>query len=252
MEAHPEYLLRIGDTALVLAQQLSKWVGDAPTLEEELAMANISLDLLGQATLTLDLAAMRLDNDRFADADALAFQRDANEYRNALLAERPNGDFAQTMVRQFLYAAFAKLQWGTLIESSDAELSGIAEKAVKEVTYHLQHTASWVIRLGAGTAESKRRSEHAINELWPFVGELFSVDEVDRDAAENDVAPPAESLRNEWLSIVDEVFTQASLETPTLDIYMQSGGKTGHHTEALGFILAEMQFLQRAYPKAVW
>jgi ring-1,2-phenylacetyl-CoA epoxidase subunit PaaC len=246
---HVDYLLRLGDTALVLSHRLSEWVGHAPTLEEELALANVALDLLGQATSLLTRAGEVEGTGR--DADALAYLRDAGDYRNALLVEQPNGDFAHTVLRQFCYDAYAVELWQRLARSTDATLAGIAGKAVKESAYHVTHSGEWVIRLGDGTAESARRMAGAIEDLWEFTGELFAVDAVDEATAAAGVAPLVADIEPAWRHRVAAVFADARLEMPT-GRWMQSGGKQGRHTEHLGHLLAQMQFLQRAYPGASW
>jgi ring-1,2-phenylacetyl-CoA epoxidase subunit PaaC len=244
-----DYLLRLGDTTLVLSHRLSEWVGAAPTLEEEIALANVALDLLGQAQPLLARAGEVEGLGR--DADALAYLRDAWDYRNLLLVEQPNGDFAHTMLRQFLFDSYAVELWSRLATSTDATLAGIAGKAVKESAYHVGHSGEWVIRLGDGTTESARRTRDAVADLWEFTGELFATDAVDEAIAASGVAPLASELEPAWRDRVDAVFADAGLEVPTRQ-WMQSGGKKGRHTEHLGHVLAEMQFLPRAYPGSTW
>jgi ring-1,2-phenylacetyl-CoA epoxidase subunit PaaC len=243
-------LLRVADTPLVLAQQLGAWVGSAPTLEEELALANIALDLLGQATLVLERAADIEGAGR--DADALAFLRDAGDFRNLLLAERPNGDFAHTIFRQLMYECWAAELWQALTASSDEMLAGIAGKAVLETRYHLEHVGGWFVRLADGTDESRRRMDAAIEALWPYVREPFAdTDEVDEVVAAAGIVPLAAQLEPAWLARVTEWFAAAGLQAPKHG-HVHTGGRFGRHTEGLGHILAELQFLQRAYPGAVW
>jgi ring-1,2-phenylacetyl-CoA epoxidase subunit PaaC len=243
------YVLRRADDALVLGHRLSEWCGHAPVLEEELALANIALDLIGQARSLYDYAA-RLDG-RGLTEDDFAYLRDVNRYRNCLLVEQPNGDFAVTIARQFLYAAFMAPFWRALSASRDDTLAAIAAKAEKEAAYHLRHAAEWLIRLGDGTAESHERAQAALDELWMYTGELFEADAVERGLAERGVAVDPASIRPEWDETVDPVLSEATLRRPP-DGWMQTGGRTGRHSEHLGYILAELQFLQRAYPGAKW
>jgi ring-1,2-phenylacetyl-CoA epoxidase subunit PaaC len=244
-----DYLLRLGDSTLVLSHRLSEWVAHAPTMEEDIALANVALDLLGQARALLTYTGEVEGSGR--DEDALAYLRDAHDYRNVLLVELPNGDFAHTIVRQFLWDAFAVELWASLQLSSDATLAGVAGKAVKEVAYHVEHSGDWVVRLGDGIAESHRRMAEAVDDLWMFTGELFATDEVDTAMAADGVAPLASQLQPAWRARVSDVFRAATLPVPE-DGWMQRGGKQGRHTEHLGHLLAEMQFLQRAYPGARW
>ena len=244
-----EYLLRLADDRLVLGHRLSEWCGHAPILEEDIALANIALDLVGQATALLDLAAAREGRGR--TADALAFLRDAREYRNLQLAELPNGDFAVTIVRQFLFDAYDQLLLDALTRSADGELAGIAGKAVKEARYHLRHSAEWVVKLGDGTAESHARAQAALDDLWRFTGEPFLADDVDRSLAAAGIAPDPASLREPWLARVREVVAAATLRLPE-DRSVARGGRQGLHTEHLGHMLAEMQSVVRAHPGAEW
>ncbi len=244
-----QYTLRLADNALVLGHRLSEWVGHAPVIEEDLAFGNMGLDLIGQARALYTYAGEVEGKGR--DEDKLAYLRDAGDYRNILLVEQPNGDFAATMVRQLLYAAFAHPFFEALTKSKDATLAAIAAKAAKEMAYHLRHSAEWVIRLGDGTDESQARAQAALDELWPYVGEMFEVDQVERALIEAGVAVDPASLRATWDKTIDEVLDEATLTRPQ-DGFMQSGGRAGRHSEHLGFILAELQFLQRAYPGATW
>ena len=250
MDPLVELTLRLGDTSLVLAHRLSEWSSQAPTLEEDVALANVALDLLGQARGLLGYAGEVEDARR--DEDALAYLRDAHDYRNLLLVEQPNADFAHTVLRQFFYDAQAFDRWTRLQASTDATIAGVAAKAVKESAYHLEHSSSWVIRLGDGTAESHQRMRAALDALWMFTGEMFEVDEVDRVMAERGVAPLPADLAEPWRERVAAVLTEATLPVPPADAWMQTGGRTGRHTEHLGYLLAEMQFLQRAYPGVTW
>ena len=242
-------LVRIADTVLLLSHRLSQWVSRAPTMEEDVALANIALDLLGQARGLLTRAGELEGRGR--DEDALAYLRDAGEYRNLLLVELPNGDFAHTVLRQFFVDAWLALLWPRLARVTDAVVSGVAEKAVKENAYHLRHSAGWVVRLGDGTDESRNRMLTALSELWPFTGELFECDAIDEATALAGVAVRPCELEDGWRRRVHEVLTEASLPVPT-DPAFQTGGRRGRHSEHLGYLLAEMQFLQRAYPGAQW
>ncbi|NWG25209.1 MAG: phenylacetate-CoA oxygenase subunit PaaC [Pseudorhodoplanes sp.] len=243
------YTLRLADTALILGHRLSEWVGHAPILEEDLAFGNMGLDLIGQAR-SLYTYAGEIEGLR-RDEDALAYLRDAPAYRNLLLVEQPNGDFAATMIRQLLYAAFAHPYFGALSKSKDERLAAIAAKAVKEMAYHVRHVSEWTIRLGDGTDESHRRAQAALEELWPYTGEMFEVDRVERALIERGIAVDPATLRAIWDRTIDEVLEEATLTRPR-DGFMQSGGRSGRHSEHLGFILADLQFLQRAYPGATW
>lgn len=244
-----QYTLRLADTALILGHRLSEWVGHSPVLEEDLAFGNMGLDLIGQSRALYTYAGQIEGQGR--DEDALAYLRDAGRYRNLLLTEQPNGDFAATMVRQLLYSAFAHPHFEALTGSKDATLAAIAAKAVKEMAYHLRHSAEWTIRLGDGTDESHRRAQDALDELWPFVGEMFEVDQVERALIETGIAVDPAALRGTWDNSIDEVLAEATLARPR-DDYMQSGGRSGRHSEHLGHILSDLQFLQRAYPGATW
>ena len=244
-----EYLLRLGDDALILGQRLCELVGRAPEIEEEMALANIALDCIGQARLFLSYAGEVEGRGR--DEDALAFRRDVLDFRNVLLVELPNGDFAHTVGRLFLASSFKEVLYAGLRASSDRRLAAIAEKALKEVRYHVRHSGEWVVRLGDGTEESHRRMQQAIEALWPYTGELFAPDALDRAMSEAGIAPDLDALRPGWQRKVEAVLAEATLRRPE-DGWMHAGGKDGRmHTEHLGHILCEMQFLQRAYPDAV-
>ena len=233
--------LVLADTTLVLGHRLSEWSGQAPMLEEELALANAALDLIGQARSLYAHAAEIEGKGR--SEDDLAYLRDAPDYRNWLIAELPNGDFARTMLRQFFTSAFLHPYWRGLMESGDAALAAIAAKAEKEAAYHLRHAGEWVIRLGDGTDESHRRMEEALEELWPYTGEMFEAD---------GLAPDPAALRPGWEAMVARVLAEATLPMPAPGAWMQSGGRRGVHTEHLGHLLAVMQHLPRSYPGAVW
>jgi ring-1,2-phenylacetyl-CoA epoxidase subunit PaaC len=244
-----DYALRLADDALLLGHRLSEWCGRAPTLEEDLALANIGLDLIGQAR-SLYAYAGEVEG-RGRDEDRLAYLRQDREYRNLLLVELPNGDFACTIVRQLLYAAFMVPFWERLQASRDETLAAIAAKSLKEVLYHLRHAAEWVIRLGDGTEESRRRTEAALDELWPWTGELFEQDAAERALVEAGIAVDRAALKPAWDATVDEVLAEATLARPQ-DGWMQTGGRRGLHTEHLGYLLAELQHLQRSHPGASW
>jgi ring-1,2-phenylacetyl-CoA epoxidase subunit PaaC len=244
-----EYLLRLGDNCLILGHRLSEWCGHGPALEEDLALANVALDLIGQAKLWLGLAGEVDGKGR--DADKLAFLRDAREFRNALLVEQKNGDFAVTMGRQLLFDTWHYLLLRELHRSTDTRIAEIADKAIKEVAYHLERSRDWVVRLGDGTEESHRRMQKAVNTLWVYTGELFEMDEVDQALLRPGVAVDLALLRQPWLEHVGATLEEATLEQPKSG-WMQRGGKRGIHTEHLGYLLAEMQSVQRAYPNATW
>ena len=243
------YALYLGDDALVLAQRLTGWLAHAPELEEDVALANIALDLLGQARILLDHAGRLEGAGR--DEDALAYLRTDRQFHNALLVELENGDFAQTILRQLFFAAYQLELYRALTDSRDETLAGLAGKAVKEVAYHLDHAAEWTLRLGDGTEESHRRAVAAVELLWPYTHELFEADELtDALAAEGYAVDPA-ALRTGWLARVTSVLAEATLTVPA-DGWRPSGGRRGVHTELLGYLLAEMQSLARAHPGASW
>lgn len=244
-----EWLLRTGDNALILGHRVSEWCGHSPVLEEDIALANTALDLVGQAQMWLELAAEAEGAGR--TADKLAYHRDASGFRNVMLVERPNGDFGKTLMRQFLFDAFHIELLRSLLDSSNRQVAEIAEKAAKEVAYHLERSADLVIRLGDGTPESHRRMQDALDDIWPYAGEMFDADEVDAAMAEAGIAPSVSGLREEWDRTVAEVLNEATLDRPESNFF-HKGGKRGRHTEHMGFLLAEMQFLQRAYPDATW
>jgi ring-1,2-phenylacetyl-CoA epoxidase subunit PaaC len=243
------YTLRLADNALILGHRLSEWIGHAPLLEEELALGNVALDLIGQARALYAYAGAIEGEGR--DEDALAYRRDAPQFRNVLLVEQPKGDFAHTIVRQVLYAAFMHPFWQALTQSRDATLAAIAAKAEKEAAYHLRHASEWLIRLGDGTTESHRRAQAALDDLWPYAGEMFESDAVEAALIEAGIAPDPTPLRAGWQRSVEHVLAEATLSKPA-GTWMQSGGRSGRHSEHLGHLLAEMQFLQRAYPGATW
>jgi len=235
-------LLWRADDALILGHRLSEWTGYAPTLEEELALANIALDLIGQARLLFDYAGSLTGHTE----DQLAYLRDAEAWRNCLMVELPNGDFAFSVARLLLISAFADPFWRAATASTDPTIAAVAAKAEKETAYHWRHAAEWLIRLGDGTAESHRRAQTAIDDLWPYTGELFA------NMPDNiGVAPDPASMRETWIATIDGLLARATLARPE-DGWMQSGGRIGRHTEHLGHLLAEMQFLQRSYPGVAW
>ncbi|WP_425907051.1 1,2-phenylacetyl-CoA epoxidase subunit PaaC [Nitrobacter sp. TKz-YC02] len=244
-----EVLLRIGDTTLILGHRDSEWCGHSPTLEEDIALANMALDLIGQTQLWLGLAAEVEGKGR--TADDLAYLRDAWDFRNLLLVERPNGDFGHTLMRHFLFDIYHLALLQALATSSDWRVAEIAAKAYKEVAYHVERTSNLIVRLGDGNDESHRRMQAALDALWPYVGEMFMADEKDEAVAVAGIAPKPASLRAAWETTVRDVLAAATLTIPESK-FAHKGGKRGIHTEHLGYILADMQFLQRAYPGASW
>ncbi len=247
--AHSQYVLRLADTSLVLGQRLGEWIGHAPALEEDLALANLSLDLIGQARLLLTYAGELEGRGR--DEDALAFLRDAPEFLNLALAEQPNGDFAHTIVRQWLLDAWQLEIYGSLEQGVDRRLAAIAAKALRETRYHYRFSSGWLVRLGDGTEESHARTQRALTELWRFTPELFTPDELDERMSQCGIAPSLTELAPRWSARVAEDLRQATLTRPAAQPYPWHG-KRGVHTEHLGYLLAEMQHLQRAYPGAHW
>jgi ring-1,2-phenylacetyl-CoA epoxidase subunit PaaC len=243
------YALRRADDALILGHRLSEWCGHAPAMEEDMALANMGLDLLGQArelySYAADVEGQGNDEDKFA------YLRDVRQYRNLLLLEQPNGDFARTMVRQFFYAAFADLYWRAMMKSSDATLAAIAAKSEKESAYHLRHSSEWMVRLGDGTEESHRRAQTAVDDLWAYTGEMFQVDESERALIERGVAVDPATLHSQWQQTVSGVVTEATLTLPK-SVWMQQGGRSGKHSEHLGHLLSELQSMQRTFPGAAW
>ena len=245
-----EYLLRLGDNALILSQQLSKICGKGPALEEDMALTNVALDLLGQTRMWLTYAGELEGKNR--DEDKLAYLRDAHEMRNVLLVEQPNGNYADTMVRQFYFDTWHYFLMQGLVKSSDVRIAEIAEKSLKELTYHLRRSGDLIVRIGDGTADSHAKTQTAVNALWMYSGEAFIYDAVDEAMVAQGVAPAAAGLRALFLEHVAEIFAEATLAMPDPAAWMQQGGKKGRHSEHLGYILAEMQFLQRAYPGVEW
>jgi ring-1,2-phenylacetyl-CoA epoxidase subunit PaaC len=251
--ADVQYLLRIADTCLIHAQRLSEWCGHAPVLEEDLALSNLALDLIGQARAVYSRAGALEGAGH--DEDQFAFLRDERDYRNPTIAELPlrrgGADFADTMARNLVLATLMKGLWTRLLQSSDSDLAAIAGKAVKEARYHQQHAADWVLRLGGGTAESARRMQAAVDRLWPYVPELFESDAIETAAAASGLGPALAELQAHWQAEVAGVLSAAGLSTPRTGSF-RSSGKAGVHSEHMGYLLAEMQHLQRAYPGGVW
>jgi len=243
------YALRLGDDALVLAQRLCEWAARSPQLEEDVALMNLALDLLGQSRSLLTLAGAREGRGR--SEDDLAFLRDEPDVVNAQLMELPNGDFGRTMARQLLVSAYSVPLWQGLCSSTDPDLAGIAGKAVKEVTYHLDHARSWVVRLGDGTQESRRRMQAGLDEVWPYAFELFQTDDLLRRLVSRGVAPDPAELQARWWATVQEVLAEATLTVPETG-WRPSGGRRGVHTEAFGYLLAELQHVHRSHPGASW
>jgi ring-1,2-phenylacetyl-CoA epoxidase subunit PaaC len=243
------YVLRLGDLSLILGQRLGEWIGHAPALEEDLGLANVALDLIGQARMLLSYAGEIEGLGR--DEDQMAFLRQHGEYVNAVLAEQPNGDFGQTIVRQVLIDAFQLELYERLSSSSDERLAAIAAKAVKETRYHLRYSGNWLVRLGDGTDESHARVQSALERLWPYTVELFAEDAVDRAMTERGVAPDLSELHVAWSARIDEILAEATLKRPA-DRPHTWFGKRGEHSEHLGYLLAEMQYLPRAFPGAKW
>ena len=244
-----EYCLRLGDTSLILGQRLGEWCGHGPILEEDIALTNISLDLIGQARAFLTYAGEIEGKGR--SEDDLAYMRGEREFRNFLIAEQPNGDFGQTILKQFFVSSFQYFFFSELMKSKDKTLSALAEKSLKEVTYHLRHSSEWVKRLGDGTEESHRRIMNAIEELWMYTGEMFDMNSVDEALIKEGIAVDSSKLKPLWENKVKEVFSEATLSVPQ-NTFMIHGSMEGKHTEHLGHMLAEMQSLARAFPGATW
>jgi ring-1,2-phenylacetyl-CoA epoxidase subunit PaaC len=243
------YLLRLADDRLVLGHRLSEWCGHGPILEEDIALANIALDLIGEATLCYKLAGEIEGAGR--NEDSLAYFRDAIDFRNALMLELPKGDFGFTVARQFFFSTFSLLQMQALQKSGNADLAGIAAKATKEARYHVRHSAQWVVALGDGTEESHTRVQRAVDDLWRYSGELFLADDVDVEVSAAGLGVDPTTLADAWQAQVGEVLRRAGLTTPTVG-YMQRGGRVGKHTEHLGHMLSEMQIVARSHPGAAW
>ena len=251
------YTLHLADNALVLGHRNSEWCGHGPVLEQDIAITNISLDLIGLARNFYQYAAQivnesALEPGKPATEDTLAYFRDAGEFKNCLLTELPKGDWAFTILRQFFFSQYQYLLYRQLEQSNDAQLAAIAEKAIKEVTYHLRWSSEWVIRLGDSTEESHHRMLKAIDDLWMFTGELFKPATYEKEAVALSFGVDVEALKNDWLQTIKTIFEEATLPFPDENAWMQTGGKTGRHTEHLGFILSDMQYLQKTYPGCEW
>jgi ring-1,2-phenylacetyl-CoA epoxidase subunit PaaC len=260
-----DYTLHLADNALIIAQRNSEWCGHGPVLEQDIAITNISLDLIGQARSLYQYAAELINSSNISTGisspsgggaqtteDTLAYLRDARAFKNCLLTEQPNGDWAQTILRQFFFSTYQYLLYQQLQQSTDATLAAIAEKSLKEVTYHVRWSSEWVIRLGDGTEESHDRMLNAFDELWMYTGEMFIPATYESDVAREGTGVDVTALKDQWHQRVEEIFAEATLPSPSADAWSQTGGKEGVHTEHLGFILAEMQFMQRAYPNSEW
>ncbi|MDE3058503.1 MAG: phenylacetate-CoA oxygenase subunit PaaC [Bacteroidota bacterium] len=248
-DALVEFLLRLGDDRLILGHRLSEWCGHAPVLEEDIALANIALDLLGQASALLHLAGETEGKNR--SEDDLAYFREATQFRNLELAEQPNGDFAFTIARLFFFSAFNNLLNDALQKSSIETLAGIAAKGYKESVYHLRHSKEWMLRLGDGTEESHRRLQNAVNELWRFTGEMFAFDEVEKKLQQQNIVPSLNNIASQWNEITNTVLAEATVAVPA-ENHSVAGSRLGIHGEHLGHLLAEMQILPRSYPDATW
>ena len=253
------YTLHLADSNLILTQRNAAWCGHGPILEQDIAITNITLDLIGQSRNLYQYAAKLLNetSDKEATEDSLAYMRTEREFKNLLLAEQENGDWAQTIVRQFFYSVYQYFLYEKLQDSKDEQLAGIAVKSLKEVTYHVNWSSEWVIRLGDGTAESKERIINAVATLWPYTGEMFLPADYEAAVALEEIAPDVASLKNDWLKKVTSVFEEATISSPFGGgwegaVFMQTGGKNGVHTEKLGYILSDLQYLQRTYPNATW
>ena len=252
-----DYTLHLADSALILGHRNSEWTGHGPILEQDIAISNIALDLIGQARNFYQYAAQLTGNGNITE-DTLAYLRDGWDFKNCLLVEQPNGDWAQTILRQFFFSAYQFYFYQQLQHSSDTQLSAIAEKSLKEVTYHLKWSAEWVIRLGDGTEESNKRMQQALENLWRYTGELMIPSEYEMQLLEQNISVDLSEIKKSWEKKVKDIFEEATLLVPPEKtekgdaVWMQTGGKTGSHTEHLGYVLAEMQFLQRAYPGSEW
>ncbi len=249
-EALINYCLRLGDNNLVLGQRFAEWCSNGPILEEDLAMTNFSLDCFGQAELYFNYAA-ELEG-KGHDADHFAYHRNERQYFNALIVEMPNGDFAMTMMKLFLYSAFSKLNYESLSTSPDETLANLAARSLKEVKYHFRHSSEWIVRFGNGTEESKFRVQNALNELWMYTSDMFEITETDTELMELGVINNAQNLLSQWHLLVNEILMQANLTLPSPDSYMAKGGYLGNHTEHLGHLLCELQYLQKSHQGASW
>lgn len=248
-EALIKYCLRIADSSLILGQRMSEWCSKGPTLEEDIALSNISLDLFGQARMLLNHTADLMGDG--ATEDTLAFRRSERQFYNRLITERPNGNFGETVVRNFLFDVFSYLYYTKLKDSTNETLSAFAAKSLKEVTYHMRHNGEWIVRLGDGTEESHNKVQKALNDLWPYTGNMFEMNEVDTLLIEKGIAVDLNSLKEDWTKIVSDVLKRGKLNYPE-DCYMQTGSEEGLHSEHFGLLLTDMQYIQRAYPDAKW
>ena len=244
-----QYCLRLGDTSLILGQRLGDWCGHGPILEEDIAMTNIALDMIGQARAFLTYAAEVEGKGK--TEDDLAYLRSEREYFNVLIAEQPNGDFAMTMMRQFLLSTFQYYYYAELKASKDSTLAALAEKSWKEVAYHLRHSSEWIKRLGSGTEESKQRTVNALEACWLYTGDMFDADAVDLEMVKAGIGADLQKIKPLWESKVKEIFSEAGLEI-SQNVFMITGSRSGRHTEHLGHLLSEMQVLQRSFPGATW
>ena len=245
-----EYIIRLADDRLILGHRLSEWCGHAPILEEDIALANIALDCIGQANYLYGAAA-ELEGEK-RTADEIVYFREAVEYKNLLLLEQPNVDFAQTIVRQFLYDSFGILLFDELQKSTCAPLAGIAQKAVKELRYHFRHSSQWMLRLGDGTKESHERAQNAVNNFWKYTDEMFLSDLLESELSTEGIAILSSSLKERWSKTVTEIIATSTLTLPEASSFIHQGGREGKHTEHLGHLLSEMQIVARSYPDIQW
>lgn len=244
-----EYLIRLADSSLIAGHRLSEWCGHGPILEEDIAMTNIALDLIGQSRLFYEYACETEGKGR--NEDDFAYHRNEREFKNFLLVEQPNGDFAQTMLKHFLFSACQLFLFTELKKSADKKLSALAEKSLKEVAYHLRHSSEWMKRLGDGTEESNQRLKNAVDNLWRYTDDLFDADETEENLRQKKITPDMSQLKSSWENKVKEVFSQSNIPYPE-NVFMITGSRKGIHSEHLGYILAEMQSLARAHPDAKW
>lgn len=244
-----KYLVRLADNSLIFGHRISEWTGKAPTLEEDIALSNFALDFVGQARSLYSYAAIVEGEGR--DEDQLAYLKLLHEYKNLLLVEQPNGDFGYTIMRAFVFSSFMHKLWLKLMDSQDETLAAIAAKSEKEAAYHVRHSAEWVIRLGDGTEESRKRIQASADQIWRFSAEMFETDEVEQALIAENIAVDPKDFYDEWLSYVEEIFGIATLEL-NQDVFMQTGGRSGQHSEYLGYILCDLQWVQRTYPNSQW
>ena len=249
MTSLQKYVIHLADNALILGQRLGEWCGHGPVLEQDIALTNISLDLIGQARMLCQYSAELAGPE--STEDSIAFLRHEHEYLNCLLVEQPNGHFGNTIMRQFLFDAYSLFNLDKMRSSSDSTLAAIAERSIKEVQYHFRLSSQWVIRLGDGTELSHTRMQDALQTAWPFTGELFTPTDYEEDVCAEGIGPDIKKLEKLWLDRVTAVLNEATLKVPD-DQWMQTGGKTGRHTEQMGYILSDLQYMQRAYPEMQW